>query len=284
MKKALHIVLLLVLATACGPRIISRGDMTDIMRDILLQDQQIKQDYSLRRQADTSLVYEAVFEKYGYNMDSRNFLIADSEEAWILEALYGRRYIARRVPDDEVTVYPNCLIFNKPQAGDIVSKCFSQKGEDFDVIAAYQGPRSWKSEYNRYRWRELYRLAAGVVIDAKADYPFSIKPSHTITVEDIKRGLRSHYEGCEYEVKARHPTKGPGIVAPICRKTTVQSLVCELAPNVTNTVMHLTVGRPCEKPYGVYRPFAGQLPDDTVYGEEALARLKNYNLPLSSNR
>ena len=225
-----------------------------------------------------------LIEEHGYCMDSRNFLIADSEEAWVLEVLYGRRYIARRVPDDEVAAYPNCLVFNRPRADDIVSECFRRKGKDFDVIAAYQGPRSWKSVYNCYRWREMYRLAAGVTVDAKDEYPFSVRPNHAISVEDIKRALRSHYEGRKYEVKDRHPVKGPGIVAPICRNTTVQSLVCELAPNVTNTVMHMTVGRPCEKPYGVYRPFSGQVPGDTVYGEEALARLKNYNLPVSSDR
>ena len=220
-----------------------------------------------------------LIEKHGYSMDSRNFLIADSEEAWILEALYGRRYIARRVPDDEVVVYPNCLVFNKPRPGDIVCKCFKEKGKDLDIIAAYQGPRTWKSVYNLYRWREMYRIVCGVTVDANGDYPFSVKPSHAITADDIKRGLRSHYEGSDHEVKPRHPEKGPGIVAPICRNSTLESLVCELAPNAKNAVVHLTVGRPCEKSYGVYRPFDGQLPDGTVSGEEALARLKNYNLP-----
>ena len=223
----------------------------------------------------------ALIEKHGYNQDSRNFLIADADEAWIVEVLYGRRYIARRVPDDEVVVYPNCLVFNKPRAGDIMSKCFSEKGNDFDVIKAYQGPRSWKSVYNCYRWRELYRLVAGVTVDAKDEYPFSVKVAHKITVENIKKGLCSHYEGCEYEVKARHPKKGPGIIAPICRDTTVQSIVCELMPNTSETVMHMTVGRPCEKPYGVYRPFGGKLPEDTVYGKEALERIKHFDAPIA---
>ena len=77
---------------------------------------------------------------------------------------------------------------------------------------------------------------------------------------------------------------GFSLFVPICRNTTVQSLICELAPNVTNTVLHMTVGRPCEKPYGVYRPFASQLPDDTVHGDEALERLTNYNLPVPERR
>jgi dipeptidase len=222
----------------------------------------------------------ALIEKYGYNQDSRNFLIADADEAWILEVLYGRRYIARRVPDDEVVVYPNCLIFNKPRAGDIVSKCFSEKGEGFDVIKTYQGPRAWKSVYNCYRWQELYKIAAGVTIAVSDEYPFSVRPSRKVAVEDIKKGLCSHYEGCEYEVTARHPKKGVGVVAPICRYTTVQSLVCELKPAPSETVMHMTVGRPCEKPYAVYRPFGGKLPEDTVFGKEAEERMVRFDAPI----
>lgn len=67
--KALHIVLLMLLVASCGPRTIPRDDMTLIMADILVQEQQIKQNRDLRRQADTSLVYEGIFRKYGYDSD-----------------------------------------------------------------------------------------------------------------------------------------------------------------------------------------------------------------------
>lgn len=69
MRKWLHIVLVLLLAVSCGPRKISRGDMEQIMADILIQDQQIKQDRNLKKQADTSLVYEGIFQAYGYDTD-----------------------------------------------------------------------------------------------------------------------------------------------------------------------------------------------------------------------
>lgn len=242
-----------------------------------LRVKMIKRARTAREGVDIML---ALIEKHGYNQDSRNFLIADADEAWIVEVLYGRRYIARRVPDDEVVVYPNCLVFNKPREGDIVSKCFSEKGEGFDVIKAYQGPRSWKSVYNCYRVHELYKLAAGVTIAGNVEYPFSVRPARKVTVEDIKKGLCSHYEGCGYEVTARHPKKGPGVVAPICRDTTVQSLVCELMPAPSETVMHMTVGRPCEKPYVVYHPFGGKLPEDTVFGKEAEERMVRFDAPI----
>lgn len=39
------------------------------MYQMLVQDQQIKYDQQLRKQADTSLVYEAIFQEYGYDTD-----------------------------------------------------------------------------------------------------------------------------------------------------------------------------------------------------------------------
>ena len=221
-----------------------------------------------------------LIEKYGYNQLSRNFLVADADEAWIVEAVFGRRYVARRVPDDEVTVYPNCLIYNRLRPGDLASANIRAKGPEFDIIANYQGHRTWKSPYNIHRCLELYRLATGVTVQPGDDYPFSVRPAHRVSTADIKRGLCSHYEGLPFEVKDRHPAKNPKIVEPICRKGTVESLVVELAKNPAETVFHMTVGRPCEKPYGVYRPFAGVLPADTAFGSTALERLANYKLPL----
>jgi hypothetical protein len=71
MKRYLLIVCLVVLAVSChkGPRRISRGDMEDIMMQVLLQDQYVKQHAELRKQADTMLVYEGIFESFGYNTD-----------------------------------------------------------------------------------------------------------------------------------------------------------------------------------------------------------------------
>ena len=71
MRKLLHIVVLLaVVAVSCrGPRVIPKDDLTDIYYDMFLLDQQIRDDADLRKQADTTLVYEAVFNKYGYDTD-----------------------------------------------------------------------------------------------------------------------------------------------------------------------------------------------------------------------
>ena len=69
MRRALHIVLALLLVAACGPHRIPSDDMEDIVYRMLVQDQQLRQDPKLRKQADTMLVYEGIFQAYGYNTD-----------------------------------------------------------------------------------------------------------------------------------------------------------------------------------------------------------------------
>jgi hypothetical protein len=69
-KRFLHIVLVLVAVAACqNPRIIPKGTLTDIYEDMFLADQLVRERNLPQPQMDTLLVYEAVFNKYGYNTD-----------------------------------------------------------------------------------------------------------------------------------------------------------------------------------------------------------------------
>ena len=73
-----HIVLALSLFTvSCrGPRLIPRDELSSIFHDIFLRDQQIRMDNSHRRIADTTLVYESIFQAYGYNTDDYLFTMS----------------------------------------------------------------------------------------------------------------------------------------------------------------------------------------------------------------
>ena len=70
MKRILHIVLALVAAAACeGPRVIPKDTLTDIYEEMFLADQLVRERGIPSAQLDTLLVYEAIFNKYGYNTD-----------------------------------------------------------------------------------------------------------------------------------------------------------------------------------------------------------------------
>lgn len=71
-----HIALMFLAVVSCvGPRKIPRDKLGDIFHDMFLQDQQIKNDASLKRIADTSLVYEGIFQDYGYDTDDYLYTI-----------------------------------------------------------------------------------------------------------------------------------------------------------------------------------------------------------------
>ena len=70
MKRLLHIVLVLLAVAACQrSRIIPKDTLADIYTDMFLADQMVRDENVPRARMDTLLLYEAVFQKYGYNTD-----------------------------------------------------------------------------------------------------------------------------------------------------------------------------------------------------------------------
>ena len=52
-------------------------------------------------------------ERFGYVHSGRTYVIADPREAWLFAVVRGRRWVARRVPDDRVVVLPNVHIIEE---------------------------------------------------------------------------------------------------------------------------------------------------------------------------
>ena len=67
------------MAAACkGPRVIPKDTLTDIFVDMFLADQMVRDENIPPVRMDTLLVYEAVFEKYGYDTDDYLFTLRKS--------------------------------------------------------------------------------------------------------------------------------------------------------------------------------------------------------------
>ena len=70
-------VLLSLIGCSCdSARIISRGDMAEIYAEMLMADQWVAEHSKTRKQADTSLVYEPIFQKYGYDTEDYRASVA----------------------------------------------------------------------------------------------------------------------------------------------------------------------------------------------------------------
>ena len=59
----------LVGCSCSKPKVISKGKLAEIYAEMLVMDQWIADNPGFRVQADTSLVYEPIFEKYGYTTE-----------------------------------------------------------------------------------------------------------------------------------------------------------------------------------------------------------------------
>ena len=144
----------------------------------------------------------------------------------------------------------------------------------FNFAKAYQGSydygptHAFEHPNNTGRFRQAIRLLTGEEWPEGKPFPFSVKPRcKSFSVPDMKALLSAH----------NPPSKAGAHVLEswsICSSTTIESSVCEFAASPRETVLHLAVGRGCEKPYLRLRPFAEPLPksiDDSATAERRLS-------------
>ena len=159
MKRFLHIVLVLLLAVACrGPRVIPKDTMTDIYTDMFLADQMVRDADIPRAQMDTMLLYEAVFEKYGYDTEdylySLRYYLKDPER-------FGKVFenVAKRL-EGEVEALKKIV--------ELRNRIASKREADYPLVDSLLSPFSKESvflglarvERDTSRYPAWFRLAA----------------------------------------------------------------------------------------------------------------------------
>ena len=159
MKRFLHIVLVLLAAAACrGPRVIPKDTMTDIYTDMFLADQMVRDADIPRAQMDTMLLYEAVFEKYGYDTEdylySLRFYLKDPER-------FGKVFenVAKRL-EGEVDALKKIV--------ELRDRIASKRDADYPVVDSLLAPFSKESvfvglarvERDTSRYPAWFRLVA----------------------------------------------------------------------------------------------------------------------------
>jgi dipeptidase len=140
---------------------------------------------------------------------SRTLVIADSKEAWLLSMSRGKHWVAQRVPDDGVVLLPNVYVIGKVDlkdksnflgSPDLIGYAIQKgwynpaDGEEFDFSKAYG--QQQKRLMDERQWRGQC-LVTGKDIRKEPDrkLPFSVKPTHKLSVGDVISILRFHGEG-----------------------------------------------------------------------------------------
>lgn len=219
---------------------------------------------------------------WGYACPGRIYTVADKDEAWLVEIVKGRRFVARRCPDDAVAVVPNCYTIRGLETGDIVSPDIAAqaaKEPSFDISETFQRADRKNSAKDIYRWRHMLRLSAE--FDGASDLPFAFVPRQPVGAEAVRAALSTHFEGTADEVLPHH---GPEAAAcgrtAVCRDSTVESTICVFGPDISTHELQVATGAPCQTPFVSFRPFAEGLPAAMDRSSDAAVRLEGHFRPV----
>lgn len=170
-------------------------------------------------------IMTTLVEKYGYCSEGETFTICDPNEAWIMEMMgmgpgsHNAVWVAMRIPDDAICAHANQSRIGKFALNDKANVLYSKnvikyarkqgwfygKDNDFSWKDAYAKPdfegrrfcdarvwsffRHFNTDFNRYLpW------ALGKDPNAE-DMPLWIIPNKKLSVQDVERCMRDHYEG-----------------------------------------------------------------------------------------
>lgn len=211
-----------------------------------------------------------LIEKYGYNYSGRVYSIADPNEAWALEVVNGCQWIAARVPDDEVVLVPNYYVIDYFDLADTINYLASpdiidyavqqgwfdpERGEPFNFRKSYCRPDRLNSMTNIARKWTALNILSEKQYGIYDDFPFSFRPKHQVSMQDLMQVLQNHYEGTEFEMNPAYSHGNPHnntTIMRICSKYNTFSTIVQLRswlPVDIGCVLWIAARYPCIQPY-----------------------------------
>ncbi|MBP3437860.1 MAG: C69 family dipeptidase [Sutterella sp.] len=234
--------------------------------------------------------------EYGYFGAARNYTFADAREAWVLNVVKGRRFVARRVPDDSVMLISNMLAIRAVDPSDRENVIASPdlidhavrtgryvpavpgRTDDFDFARAYQSDENRHEPGKSVRMRIGWQAITGKVYGDELHYPEVQRPSAAMTPADVMRVLRltdpetrlTRSDGLAdaFHVSARD----------ISRSHTREGWVMQTAADPAQQLLWHCEG-PVETGFFVPRfPFAGRLPPHSALTDLDEARARHFSV------
>jgi len=144
-----------------------------------------------------------LIDQLGYT-SNRSFVIADSNEAWIMSVTDGKQWVAVRVPDNEVVLLPNVYVIKDINPNDHKNFILSKNLISFAIKKGWYNPKKEKT----FDFAKAYSLsrkqlidprqwvAQEVITDKKIErapdrqLPFSVKPAHKVSLSQVMAILR----------------------------------------------------------------------------------------------
>lgn len=234
----------------------------------------------------------------GIGGSGKILLIADPEEAWIMNILHGKRWAARRVPDDQAAVIVDLFSISSlqgPGKNHILSsmgvseyatkKGWAKNDEQgvFSFAASFTRPEEMKNPIHFHRLWRAVDLLSNLPVDPENLPPFSFKPDHKIRLNDLFNLLRDHYEDTPLDSSRRYREGTPhdNPILPICHEGNIYSFVAQVRndpPTELSKIIWLALRHPDTSAYSPwyfsmlvppseYMPAGEEIKAHAPYGE-----------------
>lgn len=191
----------------------------------------------------------ALIEQYG-SAEGFGIQFIDSHEAWYLENACGHKWLAQRMPEDKYFVTGNQSRFRKYDPDDKDNYLASadliafasqhglydpQQGA-FDFHEAYQRDELLDTTYNYPRvWAVQQMFSPHIKNDVtKNFFPVFAEADHKLTISDLKKAFRSHYDGTEHDPYLHSNPKEP--YRPISIFRTLQTHLMQVRPQLPKEI------------------------------------------------
>jgi dipeptidase len=245
----------------------------------------------------------SLIEKYGYASSGRAYSIADPKEAWVFEAVNGKHWIARRVPDDEVVIIPNYYVIDSINLSDTLNFLSSPDIIEYAVSNNWYDPKTDKAFNFRLAYARKNRLDAFFNIARKwiilnmlsekqynlhDNFPFSFKPKQKVNIPNLMDAMQNHYENTEFEQKLSYKNRWPHFdkntmvrddSSDICNIDNDYCCITQLRdwlPAEIGNVMWIAPRYPCIQPFIPWYYGITKIPPDYEKANYTDA-LQNYN-------
>ena len=174
----------------------------------------------------------------------------DAQEVWYIENAGGHRWLACRIPDDKYFVTGNQSRFRTydPQDKDnymasedliefaIANGLYDPKDGAFDFHKAYARDEQLDTTYNYPRvWGLQAMLSPQIQNDVTRNtFPVFAEANHKLSLEDMRRAFRFHYNGTEHDPYLHSNPKEK--YRPVSIFRTTQTHILQVRPDLPKAI------------------------------------------------
>ncbi len=187
-----------------------------------------------------------LIEQYGSH-EGNGIMFADRNEAWYMEIPCGHKWVAKRIPDDEVAVIANITSLQDIDFNDPENYMWCEGIQEFVEMNHLNPSR------DRWSFREIFGTSTALdrryntprvwfsqnYLGLKSDnpnccdLPFSFKANRLLGIEDVSYVLSSHYQETQYDpLRADLPEEMRKKYRPISMERCAESHILEIRQDV----------------------------------------------------